>query len=307
MTDEACKDLWAQQDARAKEYEPGKYCLSAFSKFETRNVQIPSGRIQEVSFPIFAHLMDITVPIENRGKLINITYYCAKRIRNYLASTLTYRVPVLWRILGKDFTIYHSLGDDDDAASYPYMLEPMWQKTQNQIDAWFKEKYSKVTILLEKVQQETILDKCLNLDGSAIWSEDPLDAYMYRWRILELIANQEVKKMKLNKPEVVDAYVEAKIAAAADSHGKEMAKRLGSKDKIILNLRENFPEVTLNLTELKEENKLRDEISHGDVTVDVYERESRYNMKILEMSKIFLQFEIKKELGFCRNPVQTDA
>ena len=298
MTNEERKALWKVQDEKVSKYGPGKYCLTALSKLEPRHMQTPSGEVREILFPTFAYLTELTVPTENRVKLTDITYYNARRIRNYLASIFRYRIPILWRTYGKDFAIYHSLGDDGDAGYYPYLLEPIWEKTQGQIDDWFKGGYSNAIMMLENIQSETILDICINLYGSAIWTEDLLDSYICRWRILEIIADQEIKRLKKARPDIINAYLteKAKTIDNNDPCANEKAKVLGARDKIIICFGNMFPEEKLDATELREENKLRDDISHGDITTETYEKEFKYGIKVWELSRKFLHVELNNML-----------
>jgi hypothetical protein len=296
LSDNECRELWNRQDEVTKDYDEGRYSISVFSKLSPRNVmQVLDGSVKEFTFPTFAYLMDIHILPEDRKKLGSISYYHARRIRNYLAAVLQHKMPIIWRVSGKDFIMHSSLGDDDDTFSFPRVLQPIWEKTQDQISSLFELKYSHAVRLLENVKSETKLDKCLNLYGSAMWTDDLLDAYSYRWRVIEIIANQEISSIQDSRPKLIDDYVASKVKDVECSCLKEKAKRLESRDKIIISFKEMFPESTLNLDELKEENNLRNKIIHGGIDIGTYENEFKYSMSLWELSKRYLRAELKRE------------
>ncbi len=295
LSDTECRGLWDRQDEITKDYDEGRYAVSVFSKLSPRNVQVLDGNVKEFTFPTFTYLRDMHIPTEDRKKLESVSYYHARRIRNYLAAVLQHKMPIIWRVSGKDFNVYSSLGDDEDTFSFPRVLQPIWEKTQDQISSLFELKYSHAVRLLDNVKPETKLDKCLNLYGSALWTDDLLDAYSYRWRVVEIIAHQEVDRIRENRSELITNYVENKINSIDDPCLKKKAKRLGSRDKIIISFKEMFPEVTPDLDELIEENKLRNEIAHGEIDIDTYEKEFKYSMSLWDLSKRYLQAELKRE------------
>lgn len=299
-SDKGCRELWDLQDKRAK--KENKYYISAFSKFRPRNLRISNNygktyTYNNYTFPSFSYLRDTPIQYRDRetltdGEMVEASFYHARRIRNYLASAFLHRMPIVWRVFGKDFTFANDFGGEKEEFLLPYDLDPVIGKTQDDVNSGFKLRYYNTIKLLNAIVPGTLLDKCLNLYGSAIWTEDLLDAYNYRWRVIELIANREVKRIK---QETINDYLSAKVKDIKCPCLKKREMRLGSRDKIIISFRELFPEIPLDFDGLKKWNALRDNISHGDITIDTYKREFEYYRGISNLSREYLQAELKKE------------
>ncbi len=287
LVDEGCKKLWDIQDGMVKECKEDEYILSAFSTAFVHNVQLPSGENREYVFPNFTHISKLAIVPEDRKKAVSISFYHARRIRNYLAAVLQHRSPVVWRIRGKDMAMYNSLGDDDDALYYPHQLEPIWQKSSKEVAGWLEARYELANKLLSKIKPETLWDICINLYGSALWSEDVIDAYICRWKVTELIAKCEFEEINRSTPRVIVDY---------RKEHKNKGEKLGIKDRIILTMNKLYPEVDVDAQDLVEETNLRDDIAHGDITIETYENEFKHSTHIMMRAKLLLQTELKKEL-----------
>jgi hypothetical protein len=102
LSDTECRGLWDRQDEITKDYDEGRYAVSVFSKLSPRNVQVLDGNVKEFTFPTFTYLRDMHIPTEDRKKLESVSYYHARRIRNYLhlfeeSASPPGRVQLGWR------------------------------------------------------------------------------------------------------------------------------------------------------------------------------------------------------------------
>lgn len=127
----------------------------------------------------------------------------ALRIRNYMAfvfnEIITLDITIIGRgdddISGQQQYTFHSLGfGSSKCQPFPIYLEPLTTKNDEEIASSIESKFEETKTLLNQIRLDSFEDQLINLYGSALWSEETINSFLYKWMIIESIANDTISK-----------------------------------------------------------------------------------------------------------------
>jgi hypothetical protein len=223
----------------------GEYYVLAWIKLDPIEFVGSEGR-NVYEFPLFSCEHKVTTPSEHRFFHL---YAAAQRIRNYLAFQFGMQIPVVCKFVGRDYLDDIFMDSDFSAC---FLLSGLRDQNPEQVWQRFVSGYERVKELLAKC--DPFYDKIINLYGSSLWSEDITDSYLCRWKIIEMVANKEAKRLR---------------SGEASDFEEILKGRTGTLDKIRMVLRKLVPE--RDIQDIGKCCELRNRIAHGAISSEAYE------------------------------------
>ena len=242
---------------------PGEYYVLAWAKPEGFLNQDLEGNSANYEFPVFEFRHRYELKGGTRMYLRAHLLGVMRRIRNYLTFHFKRRFPLQAKLVGSDLLLMAFMRSDgsNDVPGFG-VTDHSPQEAYHQ----FEQGYAKVRALLEGVLLDSLEDKVIGSVGTAIWTEDPIDAYLGTWRVLELIANNHVSQLGAGSLGVLERHLSA-------TEVRDLKHRWPILAKIKIALGELIPDAdTGGLGKCKD---LRDRIAHGGVEVKDYEQAER--------------------------------
>ena len=233
-----------------------------------------------INFPVYNFECKRYISINSNEIVFNL-YDVSRRIRNYFAYKFGERVPVTAKIIGKGIIL--PIVFDSKSPLKNDIDEVLNHKETS--DKKFLDKCDSVLWLINSVKQNSLIDKLVNLFGSSIWSDDISDSFMYLWRVIELFSKDFIAKISEND------LGEFKSLLKVDELNSVLSEsKMGYKIKIAM--RKFLP--SEDESKIKEYNKLRNQIAHGDITIDTYKGVTSNINKVSEIAKILMEIKINE-------------
>lgn len=231
-----------------------------------------------INFP--QYLFEKSIPIKS-NEIESYLYVISRRIRNYFAYKFGEKVPLEVRIISKDIVfpiIFNSTtplnNDIDEVLNH-----------KETADKKFLDKCDDALWLINSIEEDSLIDKLVNLFGSAIWSEDILDTYMYLWRIIELFSKDFISNLsKSNLFEFKNLLKENEL--------NDVLSGFKIEYKVKITIRKFLP--SEDDSKIGRYNELRNEIAHGDITVNTYKRVTSNINQVLEIAKKLTDIKINE-------------
>lgn len=252
-----------------------EYEIWMFSDFERWRIgSLLGGKFVERTFtaPTFFRLEKVFAK-SIRYKLSYLDTFVL-RTRNYLAFVFDDDVYLSAFYIGKGtYNMYPDKRFGYPTLPWKYNKLPI-DKSQKWMDEYFSLRYEKVKELLSIIPRNSFYDRIINLYGNSIWarSEEILVSFMYKWIMIECIANKEIGSFSVDK---IKRFKKKELLSSSEV--KTILKRKDQKDKnfftlndkIKITIRKLIPDASLEGLEI--EHKLRDKIFHSGVTSQIYQ------------------------------------
>jgi hypothetical protein len=233
-----------------------------------------------INFPVYNFECKKYISIKSNEIVFDL-YDISRRIRNYFAYKFGERVPVEAKIIGKGIIL--PIIFDSKSPLKNDIDEVLNHKETS--DKKFLDKCDSVLWLINSVKQNSLIDKLVNLFGSSIWSDDISDSFMYLWRTIELFSKDFIANISEND------LGEFKSLLKVDELNSVLSEsKMGYKIKIAM--RKFLP--SEDESKIKEYNKLRNQIAHGDITVDTYKGVTSNINKVSEIAKRLIEIKINE-------------
>lgn len=231
-----------------------------------------------INFPAYNFECKKYISIKSNEIVFDL-YDVSRRIRNYFAYKFGERVPVAAKIIGKGIILPIIF---DSKSPLRNDIDEVLNRKETS-DKKFLDKCDSVLWLINSVKQNSLIDKLVNLFGSSIWSDDISDSFMYLWRTIELFSKDFIANISEND------LGEFKSLLKVDELNSVLSEsKMGYKIKIAM--RKFLP--SEDESKIKEYNKLRNQIAHGDITVDTYKGVTSNINKVSEIAKRLMEIKI---------------